>query len=70
MRFVHIGTKADHVLAVGEIARLPIGLAEAHVIGGALVRRAQRAMVEEGRRSDGVQKSRHLLSDARAPNLD
>ena len=50
--------------------RLPIGFAQAHVVGRALVAGTQRPVVEQRRRADGVQEARHLLGDARAADVD
>ncbi len=70
MRFVQVGAEIQDVFAVGEITGFPIGFAEAGVVRGALVGRAERTMVEEGRRANGVQEARHLLGDTRAADLD
>ena len=70
MRFVKIRANVQDVLAVGEVTGLPIGLAETHVVRSTLVRRAKCAVVEQRRRTNRVQKARHLLGDARTANLD
>ena len=70
VRFVEIGAEVQEVAATLGVDRFPVRLAQAHVIGRALVRRAQGAVVQQHRRADRVQEARELGRVARAALVD